>query len=43
MTPTEDALTAAGIVACIILLSPVALACFAWSRFVEPIVVLLSE
>jgi hypothetical protein len=39
---TEDFLTAFGIVLCIILLSPVALACFAYSRFIEPIEVLFS-
>jgi hypothetical protein len=43
MNQTEDFLTAFGIVLCIILLSPVALAAFIYSRFVEPVVVLLSE
>jgi hypothetical protein len=42
MSETEDTMTAAGIVLSIILLSPVALAAFIYSRFVEPIEVLFS-
>ncbi len=42
MTSREDALTALALVITIILLSPVALGAFIYSRFVEPIVVLFE-